>query len=317
MKQEARHLKNLPNDGRLTATAPETLTSTGEARGYVDFRGLRQLWLHTGTLCNLRCPDCFEGSGPGDRRLQALTAAELLPHLRAALSAGVENFGITGGEPFMNPHCMSILHAALELAPCLLLSNGTTPMQRKLNELDDIAQQIREGGLRPLTVRISLDFPDAAMHDAQRGEGAFASAVHGMQALRELGLPVHVARRIQAGEDPAAVTAAYAALFASNGLPENIPVTAFPNLQCRNVPEITTACMTTYHTEESRAAFMCASSRMLVKQHGALHYYACTLVDDDPAFDFGLSFPAALARRTFLSHRRCFACFSQGVACGG
>ena len=61
---------------------------------------------------------------------------------------------------------------------------------------------------------------------------------------------------------------------------------------------------------------MCAYSRMLVKRDGRIRVYACTLVDDDPRFDFGPELSAAAIHRTFLGHKRCFACFSGGVACG-
>ena len=45
----------------------------------------RDLWIHTGTACNLSCPFCHEGSSPGDSRLQAITAAQVLPVLRDAM----------------------------------------------------------------------------------------------------------------------------------------------------------------------------------------------------------------------------------------
>ena len=48
-------------------------TSDGERRGYIQPQSISELWFHTGTACNLRCPFCFKGSHPGNNRLQPLT----------------------------------------------------------------------------------------------------------------------------------------------------------------------------------------------------------------------------------------------------
>ncbi|MBL7076786.1 MAG: hypothetical protein ISS31_04880 [Kiritimatiellae bacterium] len=36
-------------------------TSDNDPRGWIDPCGIREVWMHTGTACNLRCPDCFAG----------------------------------------------------------------------------------------------------------------------------------------------------------------------------------------------------------------------------------------------------------------
>ena len=46
------------------------ITSKDEKRGYIQPQLLHELWFHTGTSCNLRCPFCLEGSKPGDNRLE-------------------------------------------------------------------------------------------------------------------------------------------------------------------------------------------------------------------------------------------------------
>ncbi len=35
-------------------------TPDGDPRGYIQPQSLKELWFHTGTLCNLRCPFCLE-----------------------------------------------------------------------------------------------------------------------------------------------------------------------------------------------------------------------------------------------------------------
>ena len=101
--------------------------------------------------------------------------------------------------------------------------------------------------------------------------------------------------------------------------PEDLRLVAFPDFDVpgsrRQVPEITEDCMTRYHTEETRRAFMCAFSKMVVKQDGRMRVYACTLVDDDPSYDLGSSLAQAMPQRIGLRHQRCYACFQSGASC--
>ena len=73
--------------------------------------------------------------------------------------------------------------------------------------------------------------------------------------------------------------------------------------------------MTTYHTEETRARFMCSFSKMIVKKDGRCGVYACTLVDDSPYYDLGSSLAETAKTRVLLGHPRCFACFAGGASC--
>jgi len=81
------------------------------------------------------------------------------------------------------------------------------------------------------------------------------------------------------------------------------------------VPHITEDCMTRHHTEATRRAFMCAFSRMAVKQRGRMRIYACTLVDDDARYDQGESLASAMSTRVLLQHHRCYSCFKYGSSC--
>jgi sulfatase maturation enzyme AslB (radical SAM superfamily) len=289
-----------------------THTADGSPRGFIGFTGLKQLWAHTGTGCNLHCPSCFEKSGPGDARIASPTLEEMAPLFDQAAGLGVESFGFTGGEPFINKHFLGMLEYALSLAPCLVLSNGAEPLRAALPKLRGLQNKDK------LTIRISLDYPDEARHDAGRGKGRFAMALESLKLLRDQGIGVAAARRMDKDEDSAGTAEAFADLFSRNGLPADLPLVAFPNLVSTDeTPEITENCISTYHTPESCARFMCASSRMAVKKDGRVSLYACTLVDDDPAYDFGQDLQWAMHRPTLLRHKRCFACFSAGVSCGG
>lgn len=292
----------------------EAFCSDGQPRGYIETTALREIWFHTGTACNLACPFCLEGSHPGDRRLDVVTLADVRPLIDEALTLGVERFSFTGGEPFVARQLVDILEYALDHRPCLVLSNGTAPLLRRLHQLERL-----RAAANPLSLRISIDYPDAARHEAGRGAGTFAQSFEALRALHRLGFGISVARLRNTGEDSEAVEAAYRSLFAANGLPGNLAIVAFPDFAPPGshpaTPEISEHCMTTYHDSNSRAHFMCAFSRMVVKRNGRMRVYACTLVDDDPGYDLGGTISESLSGRILLHHHRCFSCFSQGASC--
>jgi len=290
-------------------------TRDGAPRGYIQPHALEELWFHTGTACNLRCPFCLEGSKPGDNRLQQLAFAEVAPYLDAAVDLGVERFAFTGGEPFVNKDFVRILEHALEHRPCLVLSNGTKPLRARSAQVLPLRNRPH-----PLRFRISLDHPDPALHDAARGAGNFAMALDTLGWLHREGFAVSVARLAEQEEDTTAVETAYRAHFATVGLPEDTHLVVFPDFfrpgaHPDGVPEITENCMTSYQTAEDRERFMCAYSKMIVKRDGKMRIYACTLVDDDPDYDLGEDLRTALAHRIMLKHHRCFSCFARGASC--
>ena len=283
-------------------------------RGYIQPHALRELWFHTGTACNLACPFCLEGSKPGDGRLDRITLTDVQPLLDEAASLGVEQFSFTGGEPFIVKDFLNILRYASALNPCLVLTNGTDPVLRRLHQIEPLALQPH-----PIAFRISIDYPDEERHDAGRGAGSFAKAWQGICELHRMGFRVSLARQAEHGEDAGAVNARYRDLLAQHGLPGDTMIVAFPDFLTpgarRDVPFITETCMTTYHTEETRKAFMCAFSKMIIKKAGRMRVYACTLVDDDASYDLGGTLAETLVKRIMLHHHRCYTCFAFGASC--
>jgi len=286
----------------------------GSPRGYIDTHRLRELWFHTGTACNLACPFCLEGSKPGDKRLDLISFDDARPFIEEAVALGVERFSFTGGEPFVARQLVRILAYALNFRPCMVLSNGTAPLLCRLPQLEPLV-----GAAHPLYFRISLDYPDPARHEAGRGAGTFSQALQSMERLIAAGFDVSVARLREADEDTGAVEAAYRSLFRRHGLPPDLKVVSFPDFATPGsdvqTPEISERRMTTYHTGESRAQFMCSFSRMVVKREGSMRVYACTLVDDDRDYDLGASLRQSLAQRVRLRHHRCYSCFRLGASC--
>lgn len=290
------------------------LTETREPCGYIDPYALRELWFHTGTACNLACPFCLEGSRPGDGRLDRISLEDAKPFIDEAVALGVERFSFTGGEPFIVREFVDILRHASSFRPCLVLTNGTDPVLRRLAQIETLRTQAH-----PVSFRISIDYPDPGRHDAGRGAGSFDKAFTALAALHERGFQVSVARQIDAGEDGQRTESQFRLLFARHGLPRDTTIVGFPDFLTPGshppVPRVTEHCMTAYHSEESRREFMCAFSKMVVRINGAMRVYACTLVDDDDSYDLGDTLTESMGERIYMRHHRCYSCFALGASC--
>jgi sulfatase maturation enzyme AslB (radical SAM superfamily) len=290
------------------------VTPLGDKRGYIQPHALSELWFHTGTACNLACPFCLEGSKPGDNRLQRITLDDARPFIDEARELGVRQLSFTGGEPFLIKDIVRILDYALDVAPCLVLTNGVDAVTKRLPKLLALKAKPHALGLR-----VSIDYPDEARHDAGRGAGNYRKAWEAVRLLHAAGFRVSIARQMEAGENRAAADAPYRVMCRALGLGEDVTIVAFPEFgapgESRAVPDVTEHCMTTYQTEASRREFMCAFSKMVVKLQGRMRVYACTLVDDDPAYDQGGSLREAHDKRVMLRHHRCFSCFKYGASC--
>ncbi len=291
-------------------------TAEGNSRGFIQPQKLSEVWFHTGSNCNLHCSFCFEGSAPGDKRLQAPSLLEVYPFLEEAKALGVQKLGFTGGEPFVNKEFLNILDASLDVAPCLVLTNGTAPLHKALPKVAAFTQSVH-----PLSFRISLDAPEPQGHDCQRGQGSFKLAMEALVALHDLGFTVTVAHQLDKANDAKQVHERYRQLFHNYGLPADMALVSFPDLlrPCASpeVPHISEHCMMAYKTRTERESFMCNYSKMVVKTKNAMAVYACTLVDDDAAYDLGSTLTEAMRYRIMLRHHRCYSCFVSGTACGG
>ncbi|MFN3609513.1 MAG: radical SAM protein [Hyphomonas sp.] len=294
------------------------ITAKGEVRASVAWTGLRTLWLNTGTLCNIECANCYIESSPKNDRLVYLTLADVLPFLDELTEPA--EIGITGGEPFMCPDILPIMGAALERGhSLLLLTNAMRPMMRPRVQagLRDLAARY---GAR-MTLRVSLDSHDAALNDAERGEGAFAEACAGLVWLSEAGIPLALAGRQSLHENEAAAREGYRALIARLGLSMDADdpkqLVLFPEMIARDdPPEITAACWGIL--SKSPDSIMCSSQRMVVRRKGASapRVLACTLLVDDPAFDLGDTLAEATAAPVKLNHPWCASfCVLGGASC--
>ncbi len=109
------------------------VTAKGEARASVALQALETLWFNTGTLCNLTCRNCYIESSPRNDRLAYLTRAEVAAYLDEIARDRLPTrlIGFTGGEPFMNPDLIGMLHDVLSRGlDALVLTNAMAPMRK-------------------------------------------------------------------------------------------------------------------------------------------------------------------------------------------
>jgi len=269
------------------------------------------LWIHTGTACNLSCPFCHEGSKPGDDRLQAPTLAELAPLLREAAGLDVERFIFTGGEPLILKGIHEILLAALALKPVLVLTNGTAPFIRRSHQLATL-----RAAPHALSFHVSIDSPEESIHDAGRGLKNFRKAIEGLRLLHEAGFATGIVSQPHALGDTAAVIARFRQLLRRQQLPQDMPVHCMPELGELHVAPGGCAGEAKPHAQPL-ASPCCTRGRMLVKRHNALWLTACPMVDDDVAFDRAPDLRAALTSQIRPAHRRCSTCLASGLRYGG
>jgi len=135
-------------------------------------------------FCNQKCDYCYnewredggESVGTGDRQTLAARVARLVTAL------DIDHVTLTGGEPFAHPGVFDVLDVlGAHGVPAQFISNGGVITSA-------IAERLAP--YRPLGVQITLNGPDAALHEAHVGAGHFEKTLRGIGALRLAGVRV-------------------------------------------------------------------------------------------------------------------------------
>ncbi|MBV1867213.1 MAG: radical SAM protein [Marinosulfonomonas sp.] len=297
------------------------ITADGQERAHVALSNPQTLWFNTGTLCNITCENCYIESSPSNDRLVYITADEVRDFLGQLKERnwGVSEIGFTGGEPFMNPEIITMTEACLSAGyEVLILTNAMQPMMRpKMRQ--GLAQLHATYGPQ-LTLRMSVDHWSAALHDKERGIGAFERTLEGMKWLRDTGISMTVAGRTMWDETQDQSRAGFDALYRANGFEIDAfdpgQTVLFPEMDEKaDVPEITTACWDILNKKPDQV--MCSSSRMVVKRKGAdtPTVLACTLLAYSAEFELGETLEQA-ERPVHLNHPHCAKfCVLGGASC--
>ena len=288
------------------------VTAKGETRASVWLNELETLWFNTGTRCNLSCENCYIESNPKNDRLSFITREDVVPYLEEIKTNNwsTHEIGLTGGEPFLNPHIVNVLEACLENGfRTLLLTNAFRIKKYK----EDILRLNQEFGDK-FVVRVSLDHYTKEVHEEERGKETFDPTMENVKWLFENKINLAIAGRSLTTEDPEIVKKGYQEMLSSYGIsldPENLVV--FAEMDPKgDTPEITTACWDILN--KSPDDIMCSSSRMVVKRKGEEKpkVLACTLLAYDPQFEMGQTLTES-KKEVQLNHRFC----SQFCVLGG
>jgi hypothetical protein len=296
------------------------VTAKGETRAWVELARLHTLWFNTGSLCNIECANCYMDSSPKKDDLAYLSAPHVRKFLEEIKTLGLptEEIGFTGGEPFMNKALPDMLGDVLERGfKALVLTNAMKPLWHKRSALLALKQRF---GADRLTLRVSIDHPTPAIHEQERGPGAWAPLERSVKWLLEHGFKIDVAGRALFSHSEAEARAAYQQLFDAWGLKLDAHNPArlvlFPEMdETLDVPEITTACWGILNVRPD--AQMCATSRMVVLRKGdnRPRVVPCTLLPYDPAFDLGETLAEAQGA-VRLNHPHCAKfCVLGGASC--
>ena len=176
-----------------------------------DRRPGHRLWVYTNFHCNLACDYCCVASSPrADPRV--IGAGDFADLVGEAAAAGVVELYVTGGEPFMLVDLDERLRVAAEALPTTVLTNAMVWQGERRRRLEALP---RHG----LTLQISLDSADGALHDRHRGEGSHRRALAGIRLAIDLGFRVRVAATL--GPDAEDAEGELIGLFDELGLDES------------------------------------------------------------------------------------------------
>lgn len=178
----------------LAANANADAAKSGQDAAGTENWPLNQLYFYVTDTCNLRCRHCwieprFDGTGEASGGIDAGLFESILDQ---AKPLGLSAVKLTGGEPLLHRQIDRLIDAihARELR-LSMETNGTlcTPeLSRRLAACPNVF------------VSVSLDSPDAAMHDQIRGrQGSFHEAVAGIKHLVASGIRPQIIMTIMRG----------------------------------------------------------------------------------------------------------------------
>jgi radical SAM protein with 4Fe4S-binding SPASM domain len=142
---------------------------------------LDELWIYFTLACNLRCRHCLVSAGKELKK--ELTTEEFKKVVDEGIKLGVRRFYITGGEPFIKEGVFDLIKyiTKTKKRELIVLTNATLFDDTKIAALKKLAGP-------KLLLQVSLEGPNAEIHDKLRGKGSFDKAVDGIKRLISIGI---------------------------------------------------------------------------------------------------------------------------------
>jgi AdoMet-dependent heme synthase len=142
------------------------------------------IW-ETTQACDLACSHCRASAQPR-RHSDELTTAEGEELLRDVAGMGTPVFILSGGDPVKRPDLFTLIRRGKQCG----LRMGTIPAATAALS-DDLVRQLKEADLDQMA--LSLDFPNAELHDAFRGvPGAFDKTMAAVGWAHRHNLPLQI-----------------------------------------------------------------------------------------------------------------------------
>jgi radical SAM protein with 4Fe4S-binding SPASM domain len=135
-------------------------------------------------LCNQKCGYCYNGwRGDAGKSVGPADGQALLTRLERLFSAWqVDHVTLTGGEPLLHAQLFDVVELCRRHGVGIqIISNGGMVTA-------EIAGQLAQASLR--FIQVTLNGPDAALHEEHVGPGHFEKTLRGIRLLREAGVPV-------------------------------------------------------------------------------------------------------------------------------
>ncbi len=145
--------------------------------------------------CNLECPYCFAGSGPGQKHRDVAEVDQMLDGALASLE-GPAPLQLSGGEPTVHPEILTIVRRARAkgFSHIEVNTNGVLVANRPR-----FAEALEEAGVDALYLQ--FDGTDDAAYEHTRAEGLWATKQQAVEAARRAGLKVVLVPTIVKGRN--------------------------------------------------------------------------------------------------------------------
>lgn len=149
---------------------------------------LDSIYFNPTQKCNLRCRHCWISPdfcpGPDSylpEEEHAISLEELKPAIEEALSLGLTNIKITGGEPLLRRNILDFIRFFNEKDLSLIIETNGTLLDK---EIIGVLKQSKID-----TISLSLDSIHSRRHDGFRGRrGSFALVIQGIEGLVKAGI---------------------------------------------------------------------------------------------------------------------------------
>ncbi len=144
--------------------------------------------------CNLQCPLCFAGSGPGGHHLSLPECQAAIDRL-VAVEGRPEVLQLSGGEPTIHPQFMEILrYACGQPIDIVMINTNGLRLARDDRFLEQVAAYRRR-----IEVYFQFDGFDDAIHDSLRGQSLLETKLQALDRLAEAQVNVILVCTLQAG----------------------------------------------------------------------------------------------------------------------